>query len=192
MRDRSHDEYYFTHSERITGDDPPQPYLDLGRDRIVRRVAAAELLRRAFRSCAHPPVRTGESIHGAFGRTDEWSSRRDEVAQWLSQSGDVPTIALRLVAYTLLAEADIDTLVDWCRNGLIDAVDAAIANPYYNQGELSELLANVGVLPMFGFPSTVRSLYGRRVRRRQDLDEVTVTDRALDMAISSSRPARRP
>ncbi len=35
VRDRSHDEYYFTHSERITGDDPPQPYLDLGRDRIV-------------------------------------------------------------------------------------------------------------------------------------------------------------
>ena len=188
VRDRSHDEYYFTHSERITGDDPPQPYLDLGRDRIVRRVAAAELLRRAFRSCAHPPVRTGESIHGAFGRTDEWSSRRDEVAQWLSQTGEVPTIALRLVAYTLLTEADIDTLVDWCRNGLIDAVDAAIANPYYNQGELSELLANAGVLPMFGFPSTVRSLYGRRVRRRQDLDEVTVTDRALDMAISSFAP----
>jgi DEAD/DEAH box helicase domain-containing protein len=30
-RDRTHDDYYFTHTDRITGDPPPQPYLDLGR-----------------------------------------------------------------------------------------------------------------------------------------------------------------
>jgi DEAD/DEAH box helicase domain-containing protein len=30
-RDRTHDDYYFSHTERMTGDDPPQPYLDLGR-----------------------------------------------------------------------------------------------------------------------------------------------------------------
>ncbi len=141
VRDRSHDEYYFTHSERMTGEDPPQPYLDLGRDRIVRRVAAAELLRRAFRTCRQPPVRTGESLHGTFGRTDEWPERRDEIVGWLSQSSDVPNVVRRLAAYTQLAPPAVDILVQWCRSSLVGSVQAAIDNPYYNQDELSELLA---------------------------------------------------
>jgi DEAD/DEAH box helicase domain-containing protein len=188
VRDRSHDEYYFTHSERITGDDPPQPYLDLGRDRIVRRVASAELLRRAFRRCAQPPIRTGESLHGTFGRTVEWPTRRTEVSQWLSQVNDVESVVNRLAVHTQLTPEDVRTLIGWCRNGLVEAVDSAIANPYYAQEELSELLANAGVLPMFGFPTRVRPLYGRWIRRRQDLENYVVTDRALDMAITSFAP----
>ena len=188
VRDRSHDEYYFAHTERMTGEDPPQPYLDLGRDRIVRRVIAAELLRRAFQSCSHPPQRTGDSIHGTFGRTDEWQSRRDEVRDWLVSAADVESVARRLAAYTRLTVERVDELIAWCRFGLVAAIDAAIANPYYTQEELSELLANAGVLPMFGFPTRVRSLYGRWVRTRSELDEYTVTDRALDMAISAFAP----
>jgi DEAD/DEAH box helicase domain-containing protein len=187
-RDRSHDEYYFTHTERMTGDEPPQPYLDLGRDRIVRRVIAAELLRRAFRSGSNPPQRTGESIHGAFGRTDEWPSRRAELQDWLSTEPDVESVALRLSAYTWLSPDLVTRLVEWCRRDLVVAIDTAISNPYYTQEELSELLANAGVLPMFGFPTRVRSLYGRWIRSRRDLDAYAVSDRALDMAISSFAP----
>ncbi len=188
VRDRSHDEYYFTHTERMTGDDPPQPYLDLGRDRIVRRVIAAELLRRAFRSCSRPPRRTADSIHGAFGRTDEWGSRREEVSDWLHRAADVEAVARRLAAHTRLTPERVGDLVAWCRLDLVGAIEAAIANPYYTQQELSELLANAGVLPMFGFPTRVRSLFSLGIRSRRDLDEHAVTDRALDMAISSFAP----
>ena len=100
----------------------------------------------------------------------------------------MPNVVRRLAAYTQLAPPAVDILVEWCRSSLVDSVQAAIDNPYYNQDELSELLANAGVLPMFGFPSTVRSLYGRSIRRRQQLDEFAITDRALDMAISSFAP----
>ena len=41
-RDRSHDDDYFAKPRRMTGDDPPQPFLDLRRPRIARRVIAAE------------------------------------------------------------------------------------------------------------------------------------------------------
>ena len=51
-RDRSHDDDYFRSPRRMTGDDPPQPFLDLKRVRIVRRVVAAEVLRLAFRASA--------------------------------------------------------------------------------------------------------------------------------------------
>lgn len=188
VRDRSHDEYYFTHTERMTGDDPPQPYLDLDRDRIVRRVIAAELLRRAFATCISPPQRTGESIHGAFGRSSEWGLRRDEIRQWLQSSPDVSNVAERLSAYTGLSAERLESLVQWCREGLAHAIDVAIDNPYYMQDELSELLANAGVLPMFGFPTRVRALYGRWIRSRDELEQSTVTDRALDIAVSSFAP----
>jgi hypothetical protein len=35
VRDRSHDDYYFVNTESITGDEPPQPYLDVQRERIA-------------------------------------------------------------------------------------------------------------------------------------------------------------
>lgn len=188
VRDRSHDDYYFTHTERITGDDPPQPYLDLGRTRIIKRVAAAETLRRAFHACSQPPDRTGESIHGIFGRVDEWPGRRAEIRLWLNTSAEVQQVVDRLAACTELNSENISDLVAWCQMELLRAVDDAVANPYYQQEELSKLLANAGVLPMFGFPTRVRPLYRRWATQAKDLDDYLVTDRALDMAISAFAP----
>src|SRR5262249_22953079 len=44
------------------------------------------------------------------------------------------------------------------------------------------------VLPMFGFPSRSRQLFDRWIRTRDEMDDHTVTDRALDMAISAFAP----
>ena len=51
----------------------------------------------------------------------------------------------------------------WQRYRLVAEIDEAVASPYYRQAELSELLANAGVLPMFGFPTRVRELWRRWV-----------------------------
>ena len=64
----------------------------------------------------------------------------------------------------------------------------AVDSPYYLQTELSELLANAGVLPMFGFPTRVRQLYSRWARSREDLDVYAVSDRSLDQAIANFSP----
>ena len=55
-------------------------------------------------------------------------------------------------------------------------------------GELSERLANAGTLPMFGFPTRVRALYDRAPRDAGDDQDAQVTDRSLDLAISSFAP----
>ena len=47
-KDRTHYDDYFRNADRMTGDIPSQPFLDLDQVRIVKRVLAAELLRRAF------------------------------------------------------------------------------------------------------------------------------------------------
>src|SRR4051812_4941542 len=84
-RGRSHDDFYFAHPERITGDPPPPPYLDLRRPEILQRVFAIELLRRAFMriETEDPEVDLGTNVHGQFGRTEEWPDHEAAVREWL-------------------------------------------------------------------------------------------------------------
>ncbi|ANJ28100.1 DEAD/DEAH box helicase [Agromyces aureus] len=184
-RDRAHDDYYFQSPEKMTAADPPPPFIDLSRPRIVRRVIAAELLRRAFLAVRNPPRRTGDSIHGTFGLTPDWLQRRADVDAWLQSSRDVPVVCARFSVYTAL---DVDELKDWARNGLVNDIDEAVGNPYFQHNELSELLANAGVLPMFGFPTRVRPLYSKPLRGAGDAERHTVADRDLRMSITAFAP----
>jgi DEAD/DEAH box helicase domain-containing protein len=184
-RDRAHDDYYFQSPEKMTAADPPSPFIDLSRPRIVRRVIAAELLRRAFLAVQNPPRRTGDSIHGTFGLSSDWPQRRADVEAWLQSSDDVPAVCERFNAFTAL---DVDDLKAWARNELVGDVDEAVGNQFFGHAELSELLANAGVLPMFGFPTRVRPLYSKQVRSRPDLERHTVADRDLGMSITAFAP----
>lgn len=187
-RDRSHDDYYFTHPESITGDDPPQPYLDVRRERIVRRVIVAELLRRAFASTTRPPAWTGGSIHGTFGSVADWASYQPEIGAWLKDDPDVVRVAKTFTHLTALDQIEVDAVVDFCRTGLVGEIERVLVDPLYNEAELSARLATAGVLPMFGFPSRVRSLFRRPIRRRQDLETGQVSERPLDVAVSAFAP----
>ena len=183
-RDRSHDDYYFTEAARITGDAPPQPFLDTRRPTIVKRVIASELLRQAMLQCSQPPVQAGSSVHGAFGNKADWQGRREGVASWLSASPEVTRVVVRLTAYTGLTV--LDEIENWARHKLVDEIDAVVANELYTQHDLSERLANGGVLPMFGFPSRVRSLYPTPVGG--DPQRQAISDRPLDYAVSAFAP----
>ncbi|MEK6438958.1 DUF1998 domain-containing protein [Pseudonocardia sp. T1-2H] len=187
-RDRTHDDYYFNNTHRMTGDIPPQPFLDLDRLPIVRRVIAAEVLRQAFLSTSNPPAWTPKSIHGSFGSTGQWSTYRPEVQLWLKTSAAVGQAVERLCSYTGLAGHEIAVLHDWASTTLVSDVDAAIARVTPPISELSELLATAGVLPMFGFPTRARSLYSHEARNKSTLDSAEVADRPLDMAVSAFAP----
>ena len=99
-RDRTHDDYYFKNPMRMTGDVPPQPFLDLRRPRIAQRVIVAELLRRAFLEVDDPPAWTPKSIHGTFGPTAEWPGYRAAVSDWLRRSPEISLVMRRLTAFT--------------------------------------------------------------------------------------------
>ncbi|NMM32869.1 MAG: DUF1998 domain-containing protein [Phycicoccus sp.] len=183
-RDRSHDDYYFMEAARITGDAPPQPFLDTRRPTIVKRVIASELLRQAMLRCSQPPTQTGSSVHGARGTKHDWPSRRDEVVSWLTSSSEVARVVRRLTAYTGLT--GIDEIERWARHQLVQDIDAVVSNELYTQKDLSERLANGGVLPMFGFPSRVRSLYPTPIGG--DPKRQAISDRPLDYAVSAFAP----
>ena len=187
-RDRTHDDYYFNHPERITGDPPPAPYLDLGREQIIRRAVTAETLRMAFQSLPPDirPRRTKDSVHGNFGRTHDWPQLRLHVQTWIAQNA--AKIREVIGALTAFTGSDFQEQLETWMKDLTAAVDSATTTGVYQHEELSELLANAGLLPMFGFPTRVRSLYHRPPSSLKDLEHSQVADRSLDVAVSSFAP----
>lgn len=188
-RPLAHDEYYFQNARRMVSDDPPAPRLDLSRTRLVRRVIAAELLRRAFLSLEDPPRWTKDSIHGTFGVVADWPQNRAGVSAWLAGSPMVEPTVRRLCAFTGLSDSQLIEMINWAKVDLVDEVDAVIEKPdQLNSREVSARLAFAGLLPMFGFPTRVRRLYSKNLFPQDDEDDSTVADRALNVAISNYAP----
>ena len=183
-RDRSHDDYYFNNIRSITSDIPPAPFIDLTRDRIVRRVTAAELLRLAFLDVPDPPRRTADSIHGTFGKSDDWLLYRDHIEKWLRKNAGPELVSQTFCEYSSVEPKAIE---QWARTGLIKEIDQAIENPYFAHEELSELLSNAGVLPMFGFPTRVRELQSPANAKKGQSSE-SIGSRDLRQAVTAFAP----
>ena len=109
------------------------------------------------------------------------------MVRWLSDHRDeVQEIVRSLTAMT--GYSDIDDLVEWACDELPSDIASAIEGKLYAHDSLSELLANAGILPMFGFPTRQRSLYRSRPGSNAKLDESIVGDRPLDQAVSAFAP----
>jgi DEAD/DEAH box helicase domain-containing protein len=186
-RGGSHDDFYYLNPERITGDAPPQPYLDLRREEIIKRVIAAECLRRAFANLSDPPEQSGASTHGSFGNANEWKdSYRVEVGNWLAGAPDVDEVIGRFTVFAPDIDIKLPAITRYVREELAEIITAVVENSSFIQEELSERLAIAGVLPMFGFPSQVRSLFSFKKDTR--LEDMVISDRPLDHAVWAFSP----
>jgi hypothetical protein len=192
-RGRSHDDFYFQFPERITGDPPPQPYIDLQRPEIVRRVLVAEGLRRAFLATPTPSGTTeGDNVHGQFGKVWDWPAREATVRDWLrTHRGEIDAVAAALTRHTPL-EGTLQPakLASYVAEQLADDISGIAQEPRLLQEDLSERLANRGLAPMFGFPTRTRYLYLRRPDAHTGAwpPDDAVIDRDLDLAISEFAP----
>ena len=203
-RGRSHDDYYFQRPQRIISGTPPQPYVDMGRESIIKRVLAKEVLRRAFAALALFPSSGGESVHGEFGPADGWNQPPPEppagsvpgtntgqlVADWLRRNtAEVVRIVDVLLSYSEPAlQAQKQSLIGYCTQQLTQDIANHLTNPHYPQDSLSERLANAGVLPMFGFPTRTRYLFHDKPKHSRPWPPDNVVDRELDIAISQFAP----
>jgi ATP-dependent helicase YprA (DUF1998 family) len=190
-RGRSHDDYYFSRPDRITGEAPPAPYLDLKRIEIVQRVFAAEVLRQAFQPLAFDPdFEGGTNVHGQFGTVSDWPANRTAIANWIAgHHAEIAAIAdalLRDVDDELAAQRS--ALMKFADYELGQLIDAIVATPGAAT-DLSERLADAGLLPMFGFPTRSRYLYHRYPgRRAYPWPPRGVIDRELAIAVSQFAP----
>ncbi|MDL5047325.1 hypothetical protein QQ054_15000 [Oscillatoria amoena NRMC-F 0135] len=188
-RGRSHDDYYFERPELITAEPPPRPYVDVTRMEIAKRVVSKEVLRRAF-SSIHVPY-TGDNVHGEFGVISDWQIHRPVVDAWIRQNNpaihDLCVAVLRRTAFE--TNEGIARMVAYVEAELLRDVDVVVGHrdslPHL---ALSERLASLGILPMFGFPTRVRYLFHERPGNGAWPPERGVIDRELDIAISQFAP----
>jgi DEAD/DEAH box helicase domain-containing protein len=188
-RGRSHDEFYFSNPHKITGDAPPTPFLTMGQARIFKRLLAKEVLRNAYLNIAINVNNDEEksSVHGEFGNVGDsqvnWLSYKNQIINWItSNSQKIEEIVDALITPDLQGEKT--QLIAWCcdvtsPNGLIGKSQSLIDNDEIATNDISEKLAEGGILPMFGMPTTVKNLYHGI---NKHLEPLTI-DRPQSMAI---------
>ncbi len=115
---------------------------------------------------------------------------RDLVADWIaSNQARVEQICdCLLVGTDNRLQAMRPGILAFAATDLIAEIDGAVANPHLTQDQVSERLANAGILPMFGFPTRIRYLFHKRPNASAKWPPEDVVDRPLDLAISQFAP----
>jgi Lhr-like helicase len=188
-RERSHDHYYFQNPHLITSEPPPPPYLASDREQIIRRVVLSEALRRAFEEVrdTDSTFEPGYNVHGHFGGASAWPQHHHAVTTSIASERQ----SLYDFAATLLTRARAEvapaTLVESALDGLDEQITniAALRN---EQPDLSQRLAERGLLPMFGFPTQSRYLFTEQPKASDPWPPVGAIDRDLRIAISEFAP----
>ncbi|WP_432587371.1 DEAD/DEAH box helicase [Streptomyces sp. HD1123-B1] len=191
-RGRSHDEHYFQDPQRITNDPTPPPYLSTDMKDIYQRVLAAEVLRRAFDAVqgtagddtGPDPTR---NVHGQFGHTADWPAVSEAVSGWIkSHDTEICSLAEALADRTRSTWSSAQAAA-WVAQELVNRVTQITDEPRGHH-ELSQRLAESGLLPMFGFPTSARYLHTKRPSDSYPWPPSGVVDRSLDIAISQFAP----
>ena len=194
-RTRSHDVYYFRETERITGDPPPVPFLTRSMPEIAERLWRKRWLIEAFAHLRNEDRAAGRlyvgdmvsppDIHGefvsaeAFREDDRWQIRlRDALIA-------TEDIAFRF-ASLLETGASEPLSIQSSADKLISEINEQSPNAI-SKG-LGQSLAEVGLLPMFGMPTRLRSLYTKVTKKKSGELEFLTVDRDLDMAIFEFAP----
>lgn len=186
-RGRSHDEHYFQHPEQITNAPTPPPQLVLDRPQLFDRALRSGMLRRAMRALAeaHKDIEWTTNAHGAFGHVSDWHSKlREPLGEWLAHNGE--SVAALAVALADRSAIDAAARAQRVSLTLVDDIDSATSGVGHE--DLSQRLAERGLLPMFGFPTGVRNLYLRRPTSGSEWPPKETVDRDEAMAVSQFSP----
>jgi Lhr-like helicase len=191
-RDLSHDQYYFRNPRRITSEPPPAPYLATNKEEILQRVLRAEALRIGFQAVtmAEPEFDEGISVHGHFGSVEAWLQNHDiraTVERTVTEERPyLVSFAEALLSYAR-SNSNAGAFCDSALPGLFAEVDRIAAHDHEHP-DLSERLAEFGVLPMFGFPTQSRYLFAHRPTTARPWPPASAVQRDLRMAVSEFAP----
>lgn len=192
-RGRSHDEFYFANPHKITGDSPPTPFLSMNQERIFKRLLAKEIFRRAYVDEEIDITQDEKSsVHGEFGEIGDnqlnWFRYKPQIIHWIENNPDkIEETVNALVTPQLMSKQN--EFVQWVTDtssatGLIEKTQSIIDNEEIATSDISEKMAEGGILPMFGMPTTVRNMYHGINRHLQSLS----IDRPQSMAIYEFSP----
>lgn len=190
-RGRSHDEFYFENPLSITGDKPPQPFLSLGQEQIFKRVLSKAILQYSFKE----PNKNKGGVHGEFGSIENYN--QDELINHFEVhiDGRIKEIfdALNTGIYVNgnILPYEFDNFRQWILDLPADIRSKIDASSIVNM-DLSEFLAENGILPLQGMPTRIRNLiHGfKKITEGNNIEgyEATTIDRDLGIAIYDFAP----
>jgi DEAD/DEAH box helicase domain-containing protein len=206
-RSKSHDLHYFRHPERITGDNPPPPFLNKKEPAIPQRFVRKAWVAYVFEKLRKECQATGETypgdeivppdIHGEF---IPYSSYLDATSGWrqrLLDNLEGSTQVRDRIAESLLRDrSELETarvLAPLEPNQVIRELDEL---QELLRGEqkvgLAHCMAEAGLLPMYGMPTRVRELYVEDKKDPEDDKQFTwrSIDRDADLAIYEFAPGQ--
>jgi DEAD/DEAH box helicase domain-containing protein len=191
-RAQTHDRIHFEHPQDMTGGDPAPPMVALGSDQriLADRLIAKEVLRQAFRTLQVTWADSGipPDSHGEMGTVADCTPERLQlVRDWLAKNiGEVRRVA-SLIGQA--AHQDIDALVKQAYT-LPERIQSVMRDGEFVEPTLAHRLAAAGVLPMYGMPTNVRSLYFSLEQPGDDNtgEEARSLERDFDQAVSEFVP----
>ncbi len=200
-RSKSHDLWYFRHPEKITGDQPPPPFLVNHLPNISTRLLRKAWLWKAFhrmrcewltdRDGPWPPDELGRpDIHGEYFGVSQYFQDRDRLRPLLERALDAEIsyrdrIADALAATTPLSATILTAEVN--TQELLRSIDSIDPNEFADMA-LGEALAELGKLPMYGLPTRARALYLGFSADGEESVEADSMDRDLEVAIHEFEP----
>ncbi|WP_432671111.1 DEAD/DEAH box helicase [Flavobacterium sp. SM2513] len=189
-RGRSHDEYFFNNPERMTGDLSPVPFLSQSQDQILYRMVIKGVLQKYFRNLS-----SSGSVHGQFGKIEDFfnveQNNLNKLKQWIDDVDNwkdiYDSLTLNLfVNNKLYLEYNIDDFKQWIDETFLQKF-SNIKN-VYTAGDLSEAMADSGILPMSGMPTGLRNLILGFEKKSETSYEAKTISRPLDRAIFDFAP----
>jgi len=208
-RSKSHDLYYFANPDRITGDDPPPPFLNKDMLLIALRLLRKSWMWSAFRQLRDEPGyahyerdRPDDTllpadrlvppdIHGEFLSCSEvvdWAHRIADLLNRPASQAELFGMAEALSDHPFFTSGDLLRQVG-TTDDFVGQIRRAAAE---GSSGVAQALAEAGLFPMFGMPTRVRNLYcgpdDWRSRRGQ-LVWRTI-DRDIDVAIFEMAPGQ--
>jgi hypothetical protein len=189
-RERSHDDYYFRNAREMTAVPPPPPYLSVNQREIIDRVVLLESLRRGFASLEGTAnFDGGSNVHGHFGAAADWPGHRHAVLSAVEDARpELLTLCQCLVEGTAFAANADDLLLSPKQ---IDQRVFEVAGVESGHPDLSQRLAESGLLPMFGFPTQARNLYTREPWQSRPWPPRGSVDRDMRIAVSEFAPGNQ-
>jgi DEAD/DEAH box helicase domain-containing protein len=201
-RSKSHDLWYFRNPDRITGDQPPPPFLVNHLPNIATRLLRKAWLWKAFHTLRlrwtstsndlwPPDQLVRPDIHGEFFGVTQYFAQHDRLRNELRSALDAEAGYRDVIAATLAKGTPLSP-VDLCGEVTTDRILAtldAIDAQEFGDLRLGEALAEIGKLPMYGMPTRARQLYtGFRVDPELGAVHPESMDRDLEVAIHEFEP----
>lgn len=193
-RPRSHDEHYFDNPERIVSDPTPAPYLALDSVKIANRVITAEFLRLAYESdevtelVGTKKLSTTRSPHGRYGLAADWHIFEPVVTGWLALNRDTILNTVSSMFRLTPFQNELSEILDSAISEFCQKVEGIVAPNIAGHSDLSQRLAENGLLPMFGFPTRSRHLFIGKPKAGTPWSLVNSIDRDGPMALSAFAP----